>query len=75
MKKAMTSILAITIASAYALPAFAAPAPAPAAAAGDDDGGAIIVTGTRTTGMKAADSPAPVQIWAATCSSAPARPT
>lgn len=63
MKKAMTSILAITIASAYALPALAAPAVAPAAAPGDDDGGApIIVTGTRTTGMKAADSPAPVQI-------------
>jgi iron complex outermembrane recepter protein len=62
MKKATTSILALTIASAYALPALAAPAPAPAPAAGDDDGGAIIVTGTRTTGMKAADSPAPVQI-------------
>jgi iron complex outermembrane receptor protein len=57
----MTSLLALTIASTYALPAFAAPAPAPAAAA-DDEGGAIIVTGTRTTGMKAADSPAPIQI-------------
>jgi len=64
MKKAMTSILALTIAGAYALPAFAAPAPAPtpAAAADDDTGGAIIVTGTRTTGMKAVDSPAPIQV-------------
>ncbi|WP_067734100.1 TonB-dependent receptor plug domain-containing protein [Novosphingobium naphthalenivorans] len=36
---------------------------AEAAAASDEDvGDAIIVTGTRTTGMKAADSPAPIQI-------------
>jgi iron complex outermembrane receptor protein len=68
MKKATTSILALTIATAYAVPALAAPAPAPAPApaaaapADDDSGGAIIVTGTRLTGMKAADSPAPVQI-------------
>jgi iron complex outermembrane receptor protein len=63
MKKTTTSMLALVIAGAYALPAMAAPAPAPAAAAaGDDEGGAIIVTGTRTTGMKAADSPAPIQI-------------
>jgi len=66
MNKTTTSMLALVIAGAYALPAMAAaaPAPAPAAApaAGDDDGGAIIVTGTRTTGMKAADSPAPIQI-------------
>ncbi|MEJ2409831.1 MAG: TonB-dependent receptor [Novosphingobium sp.] len=33
-----------------------------AAVSGDDAGEAIIVTGTRTTGMKAADSPAPIQI-------------
>jgi iron complex outermembrane receptor protein len=66
MNKTTTSMLALVIAGAYALPAMAADAPAPAPvaapAAGDDDGGAIIVTGTRTTGMKAADSPAPIQI-------------
>ena len=33
-----------------------------AAASDADTGEAIIVTGTRTTGMKAADSPAPIQI-------------
>ncbi|RVU07857.1 TonB-dependent receptor [Novosphingobium umbonatum] len=36
-------------------------ADAPAAAAGDE-GTAIIVTGTRTVGMKAVDSPAPIQV-------------
>lgn len=56
MKKVTTSILALTIAGAYAMPAMAAPA------AADDEGGAIIVTGTRTTGMKAVDSPAPIQV-------------
>jgi len=36
--------------------------PAPAAAPAADDGAPIIVTGTRTTGMKAADSPTPIQV-------------
>src|SRR5690606_17042580 len=47
----------------YAAPAFAQDG-APQAS-GMDDGAAIIVTGTRTTGMKAADSPAPIQILGA----------
>ncbi|AUW60146.1 TonB-dependent receptor [Sphingobium sp. SCG-1] len=35
---------------------------APQASDEQSDGGVIIVTGTRTTGMKAADSPAPIQL-------------
>jgi iron complex outermembrane receptor protein len=52
-------------ASAQAIPAAAA-AEATASAAEDGSGEGIIVTGTRTTGMKASDSPAPVQILTAT---------
>lgn len=61
------SIAALAIAlCAGAQPAFAesaAPTAAPAATtASDDTGDAIIVTGTRTIGMRATESPAPVQI-------------
>jgi len=55
MKKVLaTALLSSTFLAAGA--AYAETAPAP------DDGAAIIVTGTRTTGLKAGDSPAPVQV-------------
>ncbi|WP_204336643.1 hypothetical protein, partial [Proteus mirabilis] len=42
--------------------AWAADAPAAAAATSDGAVEAVIVTGTRTTGLKAADSPAPIEV-------------
>lgn len=51
---------AIAIALCSAAPAMAQEATAPQAAG--DEGSAIIVTGTRTTGLTAADSPAPIQV-------------
>jgi iron complex outermembrane recepter protein len=56
----LVSHAAMIAAICSAAPAFAQ-ADAPQAADADD-GAAIIVTGTRTTGMKAADSPAPIQV-------------
>jgi iron complex outermembrane receptor protein len=54
-KVALGALLSSTVLGATT--AFAAePAAAP------EDGSAIIVTGTRTTGLKAGDSPAPVQV-------------
>jgi iron complex outermembrane receptor protein len=53
------TVLAITLALG-ATPAFAQDSAAPAAQ-GDD----IIVTGTRVTGLRAADSPAPIQLLSA----------
>ena len=79
MYKHSISLLAMTVAmAASATPAFAAAKPGekpeaaleekPAGAPATDDSAAVpadvIVTGTRTTGMKAADSPAPIQILA-----------
>jgi iron complex outermembrane receptor protein len=55
-KVALGALLSSTVLGATT--AFAAE---PAAAA-PEDGSAIIVTGTRTTGLKAGDSPAPVQV-------------
>ena len=51
---------AIAVAICSSVPAFAQDS-APQAAA-TEDGAAIIVTGTRMSGMKAADSPAPIQL-------------
>jgi len=75
MMRHSISLFALACASVWGAPAFAAavpgsaPAdpPAPAVAPADpqveESGGTdIIVTGTRTTGMRAADSPAPIQI-------------
>ena len=75
MKQVMTSIAAIAIASllpaaAYAKaddtdakPAEAAAQEGPQAAGPQDEGDdSIIVTGTRLSGMRAADSPAPIQL-------------
>lgn len=61
------SLFALAVASAWSVPALATPEPAPAPAAdpapqAEEGGTDIIVTGTRTTGMRAADSPAPIQI-------------
>ncbi|MDB5702665.1 MAG: TonB-dependent receptor [Sphingomonadales bacterium] len=53
------SLAALAIASFSATAAMAQVAPAAEDAPADDT---IIVTGTRTTGMKAADSPAPIQL-------------
>lgn len=53
---ALVAALAIGAAPAWAQDA------APQASAEEADGAIIIVTGTRTTGMKAADSPAPIQL-------------
>jgi len=55
-KVALAALLSSTVLGATS--AFAAE---PAAAA-PEDGAAIIVTGTRTSGLKAGDSPAPVQV-------------
>ncbi|CAN5353743.1 hypothetical protein BH10PSE15_BH10PSE15_03980 [soil metagenome] len=70
MLKNSISLLALACASAWGAPAMAAaaaPAPAadPAPTPEDETGTDIIVTGTRTTGMRAADSPAPIQILGA----------
>ncbi|CAN5359646.1 TonB-dependent receptor [soil metagenome] len=56
------SWIALAIASLSASPAMSQGAPAVADEASDDT---IIITGTRTTGMKAADSPAPIQLLGA----------
>ncbi|MDX3909305.1 MAG: TonB-dependent receptor [Sphingobium sp.] len=53
---ALVAALAISASSAWAQDT------APQAAAEEADNSTIIVTGTRTTGMKAADSPAPIQL-------------
>jgi iron complex outermembrane receptor protein len=53
------SLAAIAVASFSASAALAQAAPA---VADEADSSTIIVTGTRTTGMKAADSPAPIQL-------------
>lgn len=59
----IVSLAAIAMASLPASGAIAQTAPAAAPAAADEaDSGTIIVTGTRTTGMKAADSAAPIQV-------------
>jgi iron complex outermembrane receptor protein len=61
MKKIpLVSLAAITIASLSASAAMAQTAPA--AAADETDQSTIIVTGTRQVGMRAADSPAPIQV-------------
>jgi len=54
----IVSLMAIAVAGLSASAAMAQTAPAEEAAETDT----IIVTGTRTTGMKAADSPAPIQL-------------
>ena len=64
------SLFALAVASAWSVPALAAAEPAPAPLAdpapqAEEGGTDIIVTGTRTTGMRAADSPAPIQILGA----------
>jgi iron complex outermembrane receptor protein len=75
MHRHSISVLALAVASLAAAPAFASDPPeaAPARAAAPDPTADaapdavpndVIVTGTRTTGMKAADSPAPIQILA-----------
>ncbi|NOW47544.1 iron complex outermembrane receptor protein [Novosphingobium sp. SG751A] len=56
-KVAIAALLSSTV-----LGATSAYAAEPAAAAAPEEGAAIIVTGTRTTGLKAGDSPAPVQV-------------
>ena len=61
--RGFVSRAAIAMALASSVTAFAQDG-APQAAA-EDSGDAIIVTGTRITGMKAADSPAPIQILGA----------
>ena len=54
-------------ASLIALSALTSTATYAAEAAGDASGvSEVIVTGTRATGMKAADSPAPIQVLGAT---------
>ena len=65
MVMAMTAFIHPTLAWADTAPAAAAGAEA-ATAAAEDSAEGIIVTGTRTMGMRAADSPAPVQILTAT---------
>ena len=60
--QSMKKVLATALLSSTFLAAGAAYAEAAPAAAAPDDGAAIIVTGTRTTGLKAGDSPAPVQV-------------
>lgn len=62
--KAVSSAALAVAMCMIATPSFAADE-APSDATGADDSGsegAIIVTGTRTTGMKAVDSPAPIQL-------------
>lgn len=59
------SAIALTLALATQVAAQSAPAPAPAPAAPADAVDAVIVTGTRTTGLRAVDSPAPVQVLGA----------
>ena len=61
--RGLVSRAAIAVALTSSFTAFAQDG-APQAAA-ENSGDAIIVTGTRTTGMKAADSPAPIQILGA----------
>ncbi|MET0371137.1 MAG: TonB-dependent receptor [Sphingobium sp.] len=62
MKRLNAYRLSLILASSWSACAMAQePQDAPAA----DDGAAIIVTGTRLTGMKAADSPAPIQLLGA----------
>ncbi|MDI1294665.1 MAG: TonB-dependent receptor [bacterium] len=61
--KGLVSRAAIAAAICYTLPAFAQDS-APQAAE-PESSEMIIVTGTRTTGMKAADSPAPIQLLGA----------
>ena len=56
MKSALLGTSMLALATALATPVFAADA---------DTGGEVIVTGTRTTGMKAADSPAPIEVVSA----------
>ncbi|MDF0489850.1 TonB-dependent receptor [Sphingomonas sp. H39-1-10] len=63
-------MFALAVASAWSVPVLAATEPAPAPLAdpapqAEEGGTDIIVTGTRTTGMRAADSPAPIQILGA----------
>jgi iron complex outermembrane receptor protein len=53
------SAAALLTTTFLATAAFAADAPAPAA---PEDAGSIIVTGTRSVGLKAGDSPAPIQV-------------
>ncbi|QUD87375.1 TonB-dependent receptor plug domain-containing protein [Phenylobacterium montanum] len=61
MKSALLSSSIIALATALAAPALAQTAPAPAAGA-DQASAEVIVTGTRQTGVKAVDSPAPIQL-------------
>jgi iron complex outermembrane receptor protein len=56
----IVSLAAMTLSSLSASAAMAQTAPADATA--EAEGATIIVTGTRTTGLKAADSPAPIQV-------------
>ena len=59
---ATVSVLSCAVAPGHAEPRVATPdAPAPDAGATDD----IVVTGTRQTGVRAADSAAPVQVLGA----------
>lgn len=62
-KEVSSAALAVAMCM-IATPGYAAePAPSDTPAAGETASeGAIIVTGTRTTGMRAADSPAPIQL-------------
>lgn len=59
---AIKKVALATLLSSTVLGATSAFAAEPAAAAAAEEGTAIIVTGTRTTGLKAGDSPAPVQV-------------
>ena len=63
MKSVLLSTSIIALATALAAPALAQTAPAAAPAAGAEGASAeVIVTGTRQTGVKAVDSPAPIQL-------------
>ena len=62
--RTMVSTAALSVAIAACTTAYAQDG-APQGAAADEGGAAIIVTGTRLTGMKAADSPAPIQLLGA----------
>ena len=59
---ALATVLGLSSAPAFAADAATDAADTTTAASDVDESQAIIVTGTRTTGMKAADSPAPIQL-------------
>ncbi|HTN14673.1 MAG TPA: TonB-dependent receptor [Sphingomonadaceae bacterium] len=58
----ISKLLATALFASTALSTTALAQTAPSEAAGEEDGGAIIVTGTRAIGMQAADSVAPIQL-------------